>query len=70
MHGRLMAGHQQQESHGQQFVFAQFVAILLGLDQGARAHRNRAEKGEAARFVPIVTKMLDDDVRRGLETAF
>ena len=30
-----MPGHQQQEDHRQQFILAQRVAALLGLDQGA-----------------------------------
>src|SRR3954470_16303367 len=43
---------------------------LLGLDEGSRPHCDRAQKREAARLVSMFTKVSDDDVRGGLETAF
>ena len=35
VHGRLVAGHEQQDARGEQLVLAQLVARLLGGDEAA-----------------------------------
>ncbi len=64
--GRIGSLHIDRRKAGQHCLAKE----ALRLKQRALFHRKLAQKGEAARFVPILTQMLDKDSGCFLEPAF